>query len=83
MLMRGSETAALRELLEIGFTRDPVEAGSVVTLCRIIDGVELSRLPGCGQTKVAPLPRSLPSCRSPSAFARAGPTRFWLSSPRA
>ena len=56
MQMRGSETAALRERLEIAFTRDPIDAGSLVSLCRIIGEVELTWLPwDVAQTKVAAL----------------------------
>lgn len=56
MQMRGGETAALRELLETAFARDPVEAGAQVALCRILGEVELTWLPwDVAQTKVAAL----------------------------
>lgn len=56
MQMRGSKSAALRELVEIAVTRDPVEAGSLITICRIIGEVELTRLPlDAAQTKIASL----------------------------
>lgn len=54
MQMRGSETAALRELLEVAFARDPGEVGALIALCRIVGEVEFTRLPlDAAQTKIA------------------------------